>query len=314
MVPTKGSSITWFKRYTRRKAISGMASPIVKANCEICSDHKAIYCCPGCSVRTCSLVCVKQHKAFFDCSGKRKVAQFINVAEFTDKNLVDDITFLEATARKFRCGEDKTRVAITVNTQNQRTDVPTVEVLPSSVRCSTMVLSKLIKAARMRDVQLKLAPFLTIRRKTNSTYCNARNVHKVNKQTKVFWHIRWKLHACEENLEERSVNENAVLADLVTRFTLPQTKSLTKIDANDFESKLAESNVFTSAVKSMLTATQESDVCIGLVAEHLNKKNVIYSLDKKLTLRDNFRGKTIVEHPILVVVPKSNIATYQIVE
>ncbi|SCU70853.1 HIT zinc finger, putative [Trypanosoma equiperdum] len=66
--------------------------------CCICKD-KSVYTCPGCGARTCSMTCVRVHKAQFNCSGERNVAEKVPLSEFTDKQLERDFHFLEDTRR-----------------------------------------------------------------------------------------------------------------------------------------------------------------------------------------------------------------------
>ena len=48
--------------------------------------------CPGCSVRSCSLPCVKAHKQHTGCTGKRQQTQFVPLSQFDD-NLLKSGTF-----------------------------------------------------------------------------------------------------------------------------------------------------------------------------------------------------------------------------
>lgn len=77
--------------------------------CEICSNKTAIYCCPRCSIRTCSLACCRSHKiksapdddenehAQNDviCNGKRDRTKFCSLKKFSDSQLASDYHFLE---------------------------------------------------------------------------------------------------------------------------------------------------------------------------------------------------------------------------
>ncbi|CUE87942.1 Hypothetical protein, putative [Bodo saltans] len=65
-----------------------------EASCCVCGD-KAQYTCPGCKKRTCSLTCVRMHKAHDKCSGERNVTGPVPLAEFSDAQLRRDYHFLE---------------------------------------------------------------------------------------------------------------------------------------------------------------------------------------------------------------------------
>ena len=66
-------------------------------DCAVCdAGGAAKYRCPGCAVVSCSLACSKRHKQMGEgCSGKRKVAEFKDIRDFTDADLVSDYRFLE---------------------------------------------------------------------------------------------------------------------------------------------------------------------------------------------------------------------------
>ncbi|GET89947.1 hypothetical protein, conserved [Leishmania tarentolae] len=62
--------------------------------CCVCGTH-AIYSCPGCGRRTCSMICVRVHKKDFECTGMRDIAVKMPLSEFTDRQLQRDYHFLE---------------------------------------------------------------------------------------------------------------------------------------------------------------------------------------------------------------------------
>ena len=69
--------------------------------CAICARNVAIYTCPRCSTRTCSLICSTSHKnAGEGCSGIRNKAAYIPMNQYGYMALVDDYTFLEDVGRK----------------------------------------------------------------------------------------------------------------------------------------------------------------------------------------------------------------------
>merc|ERR1719230_1010153 len=67
-------------------------------------------------VRTCSLPCVKKHKADTGCTGQRDPAKYVAMKEFTDRDLIRDINFLDGSqtsiesAERRRAEFDKARV------------------------------------------------------------------------------------------------------------------------------------------------------------------------------------------------------------
>jgi len=56
--------------------------------CQVCHEQPSKYCCPGCSCRTCSLPCSKQHKASTGCTGQRDRLAYVPLQAFSDKHLI----------------------------------------------------------------------------------------------------------------------------------------------------------------------------------------------------------------------------------
>lgn len=69
--------------------------------CEICNAQIAIYRCPRCYTRTCSLECCRKHKVKDErsgelvCNGQRDRTKFCSLKRFTDAQLASDYHFLE---------------------------------------------------------------------------------------------------------------------------------------------------------------------------------------------------------------------------
>lgn len=64
-------------------------------SCQECCTQDALYQCPRCRRRTCSLVCCVAHKERFRCNGRRDRTAFINIPSMTDATLASDYHFLE---------------------------------------------------------------------------------------------------------------------------------------------------------------------------------------------------------------------------
>ncbi|KAL1666742.1 hypothetical protein GGF50DRAFT_112864 [Schizophyllum commune] len=67
--------------------------------CAICKQKTAIYTCPRCSLKSCSLQCSTAHKSTTGCSGQRDKAKYIPLKEYGYGALMDDYTFLEDIGR-----------------------------------------------------------------------------------------------------------------------------------------------------------------------------------------------------------------------
>ncbi|KAE9406013.1 hypothetical protein BT96DRAFT_915735 [Gymnopus androsaceus JB14] len=68
--------------------------------CTICNARYAIYTCPRCKIKTCSLPCSSSHKSTMNCSGERDKAAFVNLKEYGWGTMMSDYTYLEEVGRK----------------------------------------------------------------------------------------------------------------------------------------------------------------------------------------------------------------------
>ncbi|MES1911363.1 MAG: hypothetical protein MHM6MM_003805 [Cercozoa sp. M6MM] len=68
--------------------------------CRMCKERQAIYCCPKCLLKTCSLQCVREHRQRFQCSGKRARTKFAPVAEMTTNTLQHDFDFVASVSEQ----------------------------------------------------------------------------------------------------------------------------------------------------------------------------------------------------------------------
>ncbi|EDR14183.1 uncharacterized protein LACBIDRAFT_305745 [Laccaria bicolor S238N-H82] len=68
--------------------------------CNVCNYKYAIYTCPRCTTRTCSLPCSSSHKSSTGCSGERNKAAYVPMNRYGWGTMMDDYTFLEGVGRK----------------------------------------------------------------------------------------------------------------------------------------------------------------------------------------------------------------------
>ncbi|KAI6648848.1 Box C/D snoRNA protein 1 [Oopsacas minuta] len=67
--------------------------------CQTCVAEEWKYRCPACSLRSCSLSCVKQHKLDRNCSGERDKSKLVPQAEYNENTFYSDYFFLEDVGR-----------------------------------------------------------------------------------------------------------------------------------------------------------------------------------------------------------------------
>jgi len=73
--------------------------PVLTTLCPICYNNPLKYCCPRCSMRTCSLECFQAHKQRASCSGKRDPAKYISRREMKSSTVDMDFNFLKDVER-----------------------------------------------------------------------------------------------------------------------------------------------------------------------------------------------------------------------
>ncbi|KAF9468872.1 hypothetical protein BDZ94DRAFT_1244800 [Collybia nuda] len=71
----------------------------IRPLCTICNHH-SIYTCPGCSTRTCSLLCSSNHKSTTGCTGQRNKAAYVPMNRYGWGTMMDDYVFLEDVGRR----------------------------------------------------------------------------------------------------------------------------------------------------------------------------------------------------------------------
>lgn len=165
--------------------------------CEECGQNPSKYTCPGCSLRSCSLPCVKSHKQRTSCTGKRSVSQFVPLSVFNDSVLISDYTFLE----------DAKRVAESARRTRQE--------LCGNPWFKLPLRLKLLKnAARQRKMGLLfLASGMSKREKNQSRY---------DQRTKsISWTIEWRFHSTDVILIDHGVDEHKSLHSIIEEHLKP---------------------------------------------------------------------------------------------
>jgi len=248
----------------------------VEKLCESCNKTVSRYKCPRCCARSCSVICVKQHKKTHNCNGQREKTSFVNLSEFNEGNVVSDLSFLEDTGRAIRASASTSGTPVT------------------NLRCSFHVLDKLRRAARRRRIRLILSPFLSTRRKRNSTFCSS---HRSNNMV---WHIQWVFHTIR--CEVKRCDENKTIKQLL------QSLLSASVDHNRSECDNFK-QVFLDHCEKLCTTP--NTFAVLMEAENQPKK-AFYVLDKKLSLRENLSMKTVVEYPVFHLVESAKLSDYLI--
>ncbi|WCJ34016.1 HIT-type Zinc finger family protein [Euphorbia peplus] len=176
--------------------LKDQSSPKI-AICEECKNHPSKYKCPGCSVRSCSLPCVKAHKHRTGCSGNRNKTQFVPLSDFNDNLLVSDYNLLE----------EIKRVAESAQRMREKSYAYPQNRLPKH-------LQALRNAAGKRSTNLLLLPSGMSKRQMNQTRYNQRWKY-------ISWTIEWRFHTTDVVLHDHGVHENTKLCSVIEKHLKP---------------------------------------------------------------------------------------------
>ena len=184
-----------------------MADPLLTSLCSICHVSAPRYTCPRCKTRTCSLTCVKKHKAWSECSGERDPTVYKQRRELrTPAGIDHDYNFLHGLERtvertekmlveeKGLLREDDLRKQppLTVQELRWRTDkfgrkkrvLVTRELREQSGAGARSLERHLALRLKKLDVTVLFAPTGLQRQKENHTTFN-------RKTSMVNWQVEW---------------------------------------------------------------------------------------------------------------------------
>ncbi|KAN0131405.1 hypothetical protein V8E53_010782 [Lactarius tabidus] len=173
--------------------------------CLVCSSQVAIYTCPRCATRTCSLPCSATHKTRTGCSGVRDKTKFVPINRYTYGTMMDDYVFLEDVGRRVgECGEDIVRNGYRV-LRGGRGRGPVGAGRPG--RGAPEKKREMLKLQlELRDIEMELLPSGMERRKLNhSTWDPKRKV--------AFLTVEYNVHPSQSL--DASSNEQSVQAPYI---------------------------------------------------------------------------------------------------
>ncbi|CAI8593553.1 unnamed protein product [Vicia faba] len=171
--------------------------PKVLIQCEECKSNPSKYKCPGCSIQSCSLPCVKAHKVRTGCNGKRNQTQFVPISQFDDNILLSDYNLLEEVKRV-------AEVALRTRT---KLGVSTYFKLPHH-------LKSLQNAARSRSTKLLFLPNGMSKRENNQSRFDYR-------KKSIQWTIEWHFHSTNIVLHDHGVHENSSFDTILEKHLKP---------------------------------------------------------------------------------------------
>lgn len=253
-----------------------LQSPPRLGLCEVCNAIQAKYTCPKCEVKSCCLKCINIHKKELTCDGVRDRSKYIPLKKMTKTDMMSDYYFLEECTRFV---SDRKR------DKNKRFTRYNKSLPPS--------LFRLRCAARDRGTTLR---FLL----QNFTK-HQRNTSQLNFKTSV---IHWRVEWCFPNAEGLVFSDER--CDEEEKLYVLLDKYLEAGNGEDF------------AGKSKLEFYQSrgmNQVRVLLKAEGIKRcKNRFFELEPKKSLKDNLKGKTIVEYPTIYVIFKEASDGFDVID
>ncbi|OVA02866.1 zinc finger protein [Macleaya cordata] len=162
--------------------------------CEECGLNPSKYKCPGCSIRSCSLPCVKSHKQRTSCTGKRPRTEFVPLSQFDD-NLIISVDY--------NLLEEAKRVAESAQRMREGLFGHSYFKLPYK-------LKSLRNAASRRKTHLLLLPNGMLKREKNKSIYHQR-------KKSIFWTIEWRFHSTDVVLTDNGVDENTNLCSVIEK-------------------------------------------------------------------------------------------------
>ena len=267
-------------------------------DCAVCDAGVAAkYRCPGCAIVTCSLACSKRHKQMGEgCSGKRKVAEFKDIRDFTDADLVSDYRFLEdALLEKDRAKRWRPRFRPGSDAAARADRAP----------AATKTVDLLTQKAADRGVQLFCMPDGMKRRIANTTFYD-------RKRDLMQWRVEWLFHGPraprdEEKKEKKKptpvaraedakVDETATIGSALRAHFAPGPGNAARLhELRRFRSLQERTN-------KNENENETSSIGIFLAAEGRRADDPrLHRLALDATLRENLNGKRVLEFPTLHV-------------
>ncbi|RDX63254.1 Box C/D snoRNA protein 1, partial [Mucuna pruriens] len=165
--------------------------------CEECKSNPSKYTCPGCSLHSCCLPCVKSHKERTGCSGKRNLTQFLPLSQFDDNIVLSDYNLLE----------EVKRVAESAQRMRSKLGIYAYFKLPHH-------LKSLKSAAGSRRTKLMFLPNGMSKREKNQSRYDQRKKF-------ISWTIEWRFHSTNAVLLDHGVDENSSFYSILEKHLKP---------------------------------------------------------------------------------------------
>eukprot|EP00537_Pseudo-nitzschia_pungens_P010859 CAMPEP_0172389842 /NCGR_PEP_ID=MMETSP1061-20121228/6630_1 /TAXON_ID=37318 /ORGANISM="Pseudo-nitzschia pungens, Strain cf. pungens" /LENGTH=613 /DNA_ID=CAMNT_0013120075 /DNA_START=194 /DNA_END=2034 /DNA_ORIENTATION=+ len=291
--------------------------------CEECLQQTALYQCPGCNIRTCSLQCCQAHKKRTKCSGKRTRGAYLPLCRMNDNTLRSDYFFMEEVldtmprARKISRLAEEGKLSSTASTttgmmgnthgtNNNNTNNRQSKNLPKSMASINKKAKRLVQQALRRGITLQIMPPILERHKSNSSwYCGPRDV------------MTWKVDVV---LVPSTTTVSLAISEQEEDVFGVVSKHVAELNANANANanalQKAKNNNDHDPVDRIIPAPLSSspddyELLIKRLPSAANNPRYA-QLKKNESLRKSLEGLTIVEYPTIYCVPREHLNDFPI--
>ncbi|KAI8081370.1 uncharacterized protein BX664DRAFT_340227 [Halteromyces radiatus] len=241
--------------------------------CQVCNEQPSKYKCPRCDIRSCSVICVKQHKQTQSCSGERSKTHYVSMKDYNESNMMSDYVYLEDMSRQ------------SDNVIRSRLKEKKL-IGPAEHR-----LKMVVKHAREMGIIYDMLPAGMSRRKANQTNYSV-------KMKQLFWTLEF--YFCMDDSQER-----------VLEHSCPSAKSLQGVFENMLLSDKPQGRNSYATIRHQVrhfTETSMNDWVIGLKKEG-GKRNMFINLTSMLDqpIAECLKGERIIEYPTIYIWMKDHL-------
>jgi hypothetical protein len=239
-----------------------------KELCENCYSNEHKYKCPRCSFKSCSLICVKEHKRVKQCTGIKDKYTKQHIKEFKENDYYRDMNYLNQAIN------DTNRHSKTVFHLEDKSEE---QVLKEKKHKNLKKLAK-----KFRNVTLECSPSIMEKFKENQSYCDS-------KLKKFFWTVKF---IFTTNDVEMSHLFPEPVDDAIETLSSIYDTMLKNTDRLEFNLLQHVNTLNKDTIKFLYKDVSKS--CEGNILI-LDKVNYVI-IDRNTPLKDVLNGKTVFEY------------------
>jgi len=262
--------------------------------CQICEEKDGKYRCPRCEVVSCSLTCVTTHKEKDSCDGVRNKSKFIPLSRFTELDVISDYRLLESANRCVESyARDKLKRVTQINPYSGRLELPK----------HLMVFRN--ACFRRGECRVRFLPPHFQRRKNNCSKLDWKKNLITWKVVINFVHSRCKI--------DKVVPETSLLYDILRPFvevSAPAAEADDQVMSDEDAAADEQANEANPYLVYQAAGFGRLDIKLKAEggendSQHAEgggkKQRRYYDLRLDKSLRENLEGKSLIEHPVIIV-------------